>query len=65
MPWTPKQHRLFEAAAHSPQIAKSSGIPQEKAAQMASEDVQKPAPHRLGHVDRVKLAAALTAKRKG
>ncbi len=37
MPWTPAQHRLFEAAAHNPQIAQSSGIPQQKASQMAAE----------------------------
>lgn len=42
MPWTPKQHRLFEAAAHSTAIAQANGIPQAKAAQMASEGVKKP-----------------------
>jgi hypothetical protein len=41
MPWTPAQHRLFEAAAHSPEIAARKGIPQQKAAQMASEGVKK------------------------
>lgn len=41
MPWTGKQHRLFEAAAHSPAVAKRVGIPQAKAAQMASEGVKK------------------------
>lgn len=50
MPWTAKQHRLFESAAHSPSVAKRVGIPQEKAAQMASEGVKK---------DPKKLAAAL------
>lgn len=40
MPWTPKQHRLFEAAAHNPEIAKKYGIPQQKASQMASEGVK-------------------------
>lgn len=39
MPWTPAQHRLFEAAAHNPAIAKSHGIPQPKAASMASEGI--------------------------
>ena len=43
MPWTPKQHRLFEAAAHNPQIATRVGIPQAKASQMASEGIKRPA----------------------
>ena len=41
MPWTGKQHRLFEAAAHSPAVASRVGIPQGKAAQMAGEGVKK------------------------
>lgn len=40
MPWTAKQHRLFEAAAHDPAIAAKYGIPQGKAAQMASEGIK-------------------------
>ena len=47
MPWTLAQHRLFEAAAHNPEIAKRKGIPQAKAAQMASEGIKgasKPSP---------------------
>lgn len=40
MPWTPAQHRLFEAAAHDPKIAKRVGIPQNKARQMASEGIK-------------------------
>ena len=47
MPWTPKQHRLFEAAAHSPAVAKKVGIPQQKAQKMASEGI-KPDPKALG-----------------
>ena len=43
MPWTPKQHALFQAAAHNPAIAKSSGIPAPQAAKMANEGV-KPNP---------------------
>ncbi len=43
MPYTVDQHRLFEAAAHDPAIAKSRGIPQAQAATMASEGI-KPAP---------------------
>lgn len=42
MPWSPSQHRLFEAAAHSPStIAQRVGIPQQKASQMASEGIKK------------------------
>lgn len=41
MPWTGKQHRLFEAAAHSGKVAKKVGIPQGKAAEMAEEGVMK------------------------
>jgi len=40
MPWSPAQHRLFEAAKHDPSVAKRVGIPQEKAAQMASEGIK-------------------------
>lgn len=53
MPWTPAQHRLFEAAAHNKDVAKRVGIPAEKAKQMASEGIKdKPA----------KLAKALKGK---
>jgi hypothetical protein len=41
MPWSPKQHRLFCAAAHSSKVAKSSGIPQAKASEMCHEGVKK------------------------
>jgi len=41
MPWSPKQHRLFEAAAHSPAVAKRVGIPVAKAQGMASEGIKK------------------------
>ena len=41
MPWSPAQHRLFEAAAHSPAVAQRVGIPQQKASQMASEGIKK------------------------
>lgn len=41
MPWTPAQHRLFEAAAHNPQIAREHGISQPKAAGMAAEGIKK------------------------
>ncbi len=57
MPWTPAQHRLFEAAAHSPQIAKAHGIPQAKAVSMASEGIKKKSTPQ-------QLASALT-KMKG
>jgi len=55
MPWNAAQHRLFEAAAHSPQVAKRVGIPQPTAQRMASEGVKKDA--------RQKLAAALQGRR--
>ena len=41
MPWTQKQHNLFQAAAHNPDFANKVGIPQDKAAQMAKEGVKK------------------------
>ena len=40
MPWTVKQHRLFEAAAHSGVVAKRVGIPQARAKKMAAEGVK-------------------------
>jgi hypothetical protein len=43
IPWSSKQHRLFEAAAHNPQVAARVGIPQQKAAQMASEGIKRTA----------------------
>lgn len=55
MPWTGAQHRLFEAAAHSPSVAQRVGIPQQKAQGMASEGVVK----------RKALANALRSKRTG
>ena len=42
MPYLPQQHRLFEAAAHSPEVVKRVGIPTQQAAKMASEGVTKP-----------------------
>ena len=53
MPYTLQQHKLFEAAASSPAVAKRVGIPQNKAKQMASEGVKK---------DPQKLAKALMTK---
>lgn len=44
MPWTPAQHRLFEAAAHNQAVAKSHGMTPQKASQMASEGIKKPSP---------------------
>lgn len=40
IPYSPSQNKLFRAAAHDPAIAKSSGIPQAKAAEMADEGVK-------------------------
>jgi len=42
MPWTPKQHRLFEAAAHNAAVAKRVGISQSRAGEMAAEGIKKP-----------------------
>jgi len=47
MPYTAKQHRLFEAAAHNPAIARKSGIPRATAQKMANEGI-KDAPKKLG-----------------
>ena len=41
MPWSAPQHRLFEAAAHDPKIAKKKGISQKTAKKLASEGVKK------------------------
>ena len=41
MPYTAKQHRLFEAAAHDPKVAKKTGIKQKDAKKMAHEGVKK------------------------
>ena len=54
MPYTQKQHNLFMAAAHNPQIAAEHHIPQAKAAQMASEGIK--------HTHRKRLAKALRKK---
>ena len=41
MPYTAKQHRLFEAAAHNKSVSKRVGIPQGTAKKMASEGVDR------------------------
>ena len=48
MPYTSSQHRLFEAAAHSPEVAKRTGIPMTQAKKMASEGI-KSKPQKLAH----------------
>ena len=45
MPWTAAQHRLFEAAAHNPSVAKRVGIPQGQASKMASEGIKPSGKH--------------------
>ena len=45
MPWNPAQHRLFEAVAHNPEIAKRKGIPQSTASKLASEGIKKGPDH--------------------
>ena len=47
MPYTEKQHRMFEMAAHDESLAKRVGIPQEQAQKMASEGVKKKDPKKL------------------
>lgn len=54
MPYTPSQHRLFEAAAHDPAIAARKGIPQAQAAKMAREGVKKPSGKMLAQALRKK-----------
>lgn len=46
IPYNLQQHKLFEAAAHNPKVAKRVGIPVATAAKMASEGVKKD-PHKL------------------
>jgi hypothetical protein len=48
MPYTAKQHRLFEAAAHDKSVAKRAGIPQTTAKKMASEGVKREAQKKKG-----------------
>jgi hypothetical protein len=38
---TPAQHRLMEAAAHNPKIAKQAGIPQKVAREFVRADAKK------------------------
>jgi hypothetical protein len=40
MPWSPKQHRLFEGIAHG-SIPPSKGLSRAKASEMASEGIKK------------------------
>lgn len=44
MPWTPKQHALFQAAAASPKVAAKTGIRPGDAKKMAAEGVKKAPP---------------------
>ena len=41
MPYTEKQHRLFEAAQHDPEIAREHGLSQKEARKLAHEGVKK------------------------
>lgn len=50
MPYLLSQHRLFEAAAHNPEVARRKGIPMQTAARLAGEGV-KPADPRRRVVD--------------
>ena len=55
MPWTPKQHRLFMAAAHNPAIAAAHHMNPAKAAQMASEGIKTGVQNELKKKTYVKL----------
>lgn len=41
MPYTEKQNKLFQAAAHNPKFAKQVGIPVHTAKKMADEGIKK------------------------
>lgn len=41
MPYTEKQHRMFQAAAHNPAFAKKVGVPAASAKRMAAEGVKR------------------------
>ena len=41
MPWTQKQSKLFNAAAHNPEFAAKVGIPVKQAQEMASEGIKR------------------------
>lgn len=53
MPYTLQQHKLFEAAAHDPAVAKRVDIPVATAKKMAHEGV-KPNPKKLAEALRKK-----------
>lgn len=52
MPYTEKQIKLFQAAAHNPAIAKSSGIPMTTAKKMAAEGVKGKKKNKLAELAR-------------
>lgn len=58
MPWSEKQYRLFQAAAHNPAFAAKVGIPVQKAQEMAAEGVKN------GGKSRGAMMAAMIQKRK-
>jgi hypothetical protein len=41
MPYTLKQHKLFEAAAHNPAVAKAKGMSTATAKRLAKEGVKR------------------------
>lgn len=56
MPYLLSQHRLFEAAARNPAIARRKGIPQDTAARLASEGVKSES------ASRARVANALASR---
>jgi len=47
MPYTEQQHKLFEAAAHDPKIAKEHNLTPAKAGVLAGEGVKDSAPKKI------------------
>ena len=48
MPYTKKQHRMFQAAEHNPAFAKKVGISPRVAKRLAAEGVKQTMIHKAG-----------------
>ena len=62
MPWTAKQHRLFAAAAHDPEIARRKGLKSSDSRRMAAEGVKSPRPKKTLREDVADAYDAAAAK---
>jgi hypothetical protein len=51
MPWSSKQHKLFEAAAHDADIAREHGMSQKEARKLANEGVKKDKSASIAFID--------------